>query len=89
MVEPRGTGLTLFSVRAADEDALRNLIEAVARRADSGLLLAISVSGSRSALPNSVGRTVLDQFEEFLILAKPEARKEFSALVTCCTSISL
>ena len=51
--------------RSNDDGAneLRTLIEAVARRSDSGLLM------------------VLDQFEEFVILAKPEARERFSALI--------
>ena len=42
---------------------LRGLLEALARRADGGLLI------------------VLDQFEEFVILADPERQKAFSALV--------
>ena len=47
-----------------ETNELRALIEAVARRADSGLLF------------------VLDQFEEFVILAKPEAREGFATLIT-------
>jgi hypothetical protein len=46
-----------------ETNELRALIEAVARRADSGLLI------------------VLDQFEEFVILAKPGARERFAALI--------
>ncbi len=43
--------------------AIRNLIEAAARRAGEQLLL------------------VLDQFEEFVILGKPEQKQEFAALL--------
>jgi hypothetical protein len=49
--------------RPGEDQGLRQLIEAAARRAGASLLL------------------VLDQFEEFLILGKPEQQQRFAALI--------
>jgi internalin A len=49
--------------RQGEKPAFRNLIEAAARRAGSGLLL------------------VLDQFEEFVIVGKPEQQQDFATLL--------
>jgi Leucine-rich repeat (LRR) protein len=58
-----GQPSALLPQRQGEPQAIRNLIEAAARRAGEQLLL------------------VLDQFEEFVILGKPEQQQKFAALL--------